>query len=41
MISEIEKNQSLFFKNVLQVRKKVAQNNSFLISNEIDNFRNK
>ena len=38
MISEIEKNQSLFFKNVLQVRKKVAQNNSFLISNEIDNF---
>lgn len=38
MIGEIEKNQSLFLKNVLQVRKKVAQNNSFLISNEIDNF---
>ena len=38
MISEIEKNQSLFLKNVLQIRKKIAPNNSFLISNEIDNF---
>lgn len=38
MISEIKSNQSLFLKNVLHIRKQVSQNNSFLISNEIDNF---